>query len=69
MFKWFRDLHKRMRHNRAEDIRRRVKVQVLLNDAKLFFAGLKTTEESLAYRDFCYRRLDAMTDDEILEVK
>jgi hypothetical protein len=54
------------RHKKAERLRRMAKRGVLMEDMADFFAGRKTTEESLKWRDFAYKEIDKMSDDEVL---
>lgn len=63
---WIRRARTAMRHKQAEKRRRYFKVQIMMEDAREFFAGKKTREESLTYRLICYDKIDAMSDDEIL---
>ncbi len=64
---FFREAWRSYRHREAERVRWMIRREILIKDADDFFAGKKTAEESLAYRDKMYRRLDIMSDDEVLE--
>jgi hypothetical protein len=63
-----RVLWQRWRDRRAAKIRRQLKRDILMHDAKRFFAGKETAAESRQYRDEAYAVLDAMTTDEILKL-
>lgn len=66
MWNWLMELRRKRRHKKAEEIRRMCRIKILMEDADAFFAGYKTQAESLAYRNRMYRRLEQMSDDEIL---
>lgn len=66
MWKFIKEWRRKIRHKRAEKLRRRVKLAFLFEDAHEFFAGKKTREESLNYRQKIYAWIDEMSDDEIL---
>jgi hypothetical protein len=66
---FFRDMWRSHRHRRAEEMRRRIKRTIFLEDAKEFFAGRKNGEQSIAWRLELYQRVDEMSDDEVLEWK
>lgn len=59
---------KERRRKKAQRIRRMAKRGILMADMHDFFAGIRTAEESLKWRDYAYGEIDKMTDDEILEM-
>lgn len=56
------------RHWRAARIRRQLKRDILFHDARRFFAGKETAQESREYRDDAYAVLDSMSTDEVLKL-
>jgi len=65
MIEKMRAFFRKRRHKKAEQYRRLYKRDIALSHD--FFAGLKTKEESLKWRDFAYNEIDKMSDDEMLK--
>jgi hypothetical protein len=61
-------LWKWIQHKRAERIRAYCKRQIIFDEAELVFSGQKTNEESFAFRQRFYKRLDDMSDEEIIRL-
>jgi hypothetical protein len=56
------------RHRKAERYRRMAKRSILIADIHDYFAGVRTAEESMLWRQYAYSEIDKFTDDEILEM-
>lgn len=65
MKNFFKQLWQDHKHRKAMRIRHMVKRMILIDDARAFFAGQKTQQESWEFRQNVYARIDGMSDDEI----
>jgi hypothetical protein len=61
-----RDLWRAWHHKRAQKIRLELKRAALLHDARKFYNGERTAEESRQFRDALWEKVDGMSDEEIL---